>query len=349
MIQKDKLDETKTANKKSVVKKNKIFFVILAIVILVGTFAISMTNTSFRENVKRGLGISTESGDTVDVGTDLQSGDTKDIAIGDKAIISSAIITDRKTGTGPFDSDNEPGNDESETNDVVRSFDQISWTIEANMEINDSQYTELRGGTIYLGATLPEEFKGLMKWSSDKMTWAGDTGKVSEDGLTFTGQYSLSEDTITVPGKQTLSMTLDVLGAGNNTMINPTFKLWMEGNDTNKENEGYEVLEIQDNLGEVRVSAKGGYNIKIARNNYCTTKTSVDFGDGKGEVSGRMYGYGVILQLYGDNEEKGLKGIEAPKGDINFDINMKLEIEETIDGKTVTTDITEQAMPVLWN
>ena len=39
------------------------------------------------------------------------------------AKISSAVITQKKTGTAPFDTNNDPGNDESEENDIVRSFD----------------------------------------------------------------------------------------------------------------------------------------------------------------------------------------------------------------------------------
>lgn len=276
----------------------------------------------------------------------------------DAAIITSASVANRTTGTAPFDTDDEPGNDSSPDNDVIRSFDKITWEIEANMEINNTghgseeanQYSQFRGGIINIEASLPEEYAGLVKWSLDDMTWAKETGTVSEDGLTFTAQYQMPETGITVPGKQTLSVVLQVLGAGNNTEINPNFKLWMQGNESNKENEEYEAIEIQDNLGTIRVSAKGGYNIKIDDNGYyCTIKTNVDFGDGKGEVTGRMYGYGVILQLYGDNEEKGLRGVEGPKGDITFDINMKLEMVETIDGKQVTTDITEEALPQLWN
>ena len=62
-----------------------------------------------------------------------------------------------------------------------------------------------------------------------------------------------------------------------------------------------------------------------------------------------MYGYGIILQLYNGDTEKGLKGLEYPKGDITFDIETKLEAIETIDGKQVTTDITDLATPKLWN
>ena len=38
--------------------------------------------------------------------------------------ISSSQVIQTKTGTGPFDKNDEPGNDSSEDNNIVRSFDQ---------------------------------------------------------------------------------------------------------------------------------------------------------------------------------------------------------------------------------
>ena len=53
---------------------------------------------------------------------------------------------------------------------------------------------------------------------------------------------------------------------------------------------------------------------------------TVDYGEG--DTLGRMYGYGILLQLYNENSSKGLKGIEYPTGEITFDIDMKLERTE---------------------
>ena len=44
--------------------------------------------------------------------------------------ISSSQVIQTKTGTGPFDENDEPGNDSSEDNNIVRSFDQVTWTVE---------------------------------------------------------------------------------------------------------------------------------------------------------------------------------------------------------------------------
>ena len=274
----------------------------------------------------------------------------------DSAIVSSVAIVNKVTGTGPFDENDEPGNDSSATNNIVRSFDTVTYELEANMSVNNTghgsedanTYASFRGGVIYVEATIPEENAGLMKWSIDDMTWANGTGVLSDDGLTFTAQYQMDDDKITVPGKQTLTLILKVEGAGNGSTITPTFKVWMQGNESNKENEGYEAVEITDEE-PVTISAKPSYNIKLVKSGRYTPKATVDFDDGNGEVTGRMYSYGIILQLYNEDTEKGLKGVEYPQGDITFDIETKLEAVETIDGKQVTTDITDLATPKLWN
>ena len=48
---------------------------------------------------------------------------------GDLGYITSAEAK-VKTGVGPFDDNDDPGNDSSEENNIVRSFDQITWTYE---------------------------------------------------------------------------------------------------------------------------------------------------------------------------------------------------------------------------
>ena len=43
-----------------------------------------------------------------------------------------------KTGTGPWDDNDEAGNDSSEDNNIVRSFDQVTYTIESTMALKDT-------------------------------------------------------------------------------------------------------------------------------------------------------------------------------------------------------------------
>ena len=258
------------------------------------------------------------------------------VANGDKGYISSAQIIQTKTGTGPWDADDEPGNDSSEDNNIVRSFDQVTWTVDLTMALKSGVADSgLTGGIINVEVTLPEACADVMKWDLDSMQWI-ENGKVSSDGKTLTGQYSMSETDTTIPGKQTLVFVLGVEGAGNKTEIIPTFTFELEGNEENDK--------VTITGDKIIVSAKGKYNIKLNRNVQLADKTTVDYGEGN--TSGRMYGYTFAIQLYNDNESKGLKGMEYPKGELSFDIDLKLE--RSIFGSDELEDITAECTPILW-
>ena len=265
---------------------------------------------------------------------------------GDLGYISSIDTKEVKTGTGPFDKDDEPGNDSSEDNDVVRSFDQITWTYQLNFSLKEPDSgTSLKGGVIQITASLPEELANIVEWDIESMKWLSN-GNLSEDGISLSGEYSMSEEIVTIPGNQEVIFVLKVKNAVNGTKIQPSFTFMLEGNE---ENEKKEVTSPK----EITVSATGRYNIQLHDNTeYLSNKATVDYGEG--EVTGRMYGYGFTVQLYNNeySEEenpysKGLKGIEYPKGEISFDINLKLERSEL--GSDNLEDITEEATPILWN
>ena len=316
--------------------------------------AVILTNPKARQSILNSINGNIENVNKED--KEIEVYDDGSIELTDDSAVVSSLAMTKVTGTAPFDTSEGAGNDTSATDNIVRSFDTVTYQIEVNMEVNDTEYGSddakkygsFRGGIINVEATIPKENEGLMKWSVDDMAWTNGTGKLSEDGLTFTAQYQMGNDRVRVPGKQAVNLVLKVEGAGNGSKLNPAFKVWMQGNETDKDNEGYEVIEITDN-SPVTVSAKPGFNIKLRKGSRYQVKTNVDFGDGKGEVSGRMYGYGVILQLYNQDTSKGLKGLEYPKGDITFDIETKLEAVETINREQVTTDITDLATPKLWN
>ena len=267
---------------------------------------------------------------------DTQNFNAGEIINGDKAYISSAQIIQTKTGTGPWDVDDEPGNDSSEDNNIVRSFDQITYTVDLTMSLKKGiTDTSLKGGVINVEVVLPENCANVMKWDLDSMRWL-ENGSISEDGRTLTGKYSMSNTEITIPGKQTLVFVLKVEGAGNRTEIEPSFKFGLEGNNEN------EKVSLLGN--KTIVSAKGKYNIQLHRNSVLVSKSTVDYGES--EKEGRMYGYTFAVQLYNENESKGLKGIEYPKGEISFDINLKLE-RSKFESEELE-DITNECTPILW-
>ena len=251
--------------------------------------------------------------------------------------ISSSQVIQTKTGTGPFDKNDEPGNDSSEDNNIVRSFDQVTWTVENTMVLNGNEADSYSGGRIYFEAVLPDVFTSeTAKWDLDSMAWI-ENAKVSSDGLTLTGYYQMGTENITVPGKQTLVFVVKILGAKNGIEFQPQFKFWLNGNSE----ESYKEF----NIGKIIVSAAPNYNIKLVRNGDCASRTTVNI-DGK-DITGRMYGYALVYQLYNQNIDKGLKGIEYPTGDITLDLEMIFKKKASQGGGY--TDITNESTPILWN
>ena len=264
---------------------------------------------------------------------------------GDKGYISSAQIIQTKTGTGPWDADDEPGNDSSEDNNIVRSFDQVTWTVDLTMALKSGvSESGLTGGIINVEASLPENCANVMKWDIDSMNWI-ENGNVSTDGRTLTGQYSMSENDQTIPGKQTLIFVLRVNNATNGMEIKPSFKFYLAGNDDE------DKIEIStDDDSTVITSAAPSYNVQLKRNSNLNKRAYYDFetqdeSEYKTDttVYGRMQGYGITIQLYNSNPDKELKGIELPSGDITFD----LTFNEFIGTQDVTNQ--EYYMPVLWD
>ena len=273
----------------------------------------------------------------LNTGSNSQNIDEKDIEVGSKGKITSATIIDTATGTGPWDADDESGNDSSEDNNIVRSFDQVVWTIDLTMGLKNEADSSLSGGIIEVEASLPENCTNVMSWDLDSMKWM-ESPKLSEDGRTVTGKYSMSDTEATVPGKQTLVFVLKVEGAGNGTEIVPTFKFNLAGNEEN------EKVSITDE--KITVSATARYNIKLVRNtNLAKRVVGLNY-DGQ-SIDGRVYGYAFVLQLYNDNQSKGLKGLEYPKGEITFDIDLLMQRSGF--NSSELEDITDEANVLLWN
>ncbi len=254
------------------------------------------------------------------------------------AKISSAQIIQTKTGTGPWDENDEPGNDSSEENDIVRSFDQVTWTIENTFALNGAEAQSYSGGTLYFEAKLPsDKFNSeTAGWDLSSMAWI-ENAKLSSDKMTLTGYYKLNPDAITIPGKQTLVFVANIFGASNGTEFQPEFKLWLNGNSDN------EKVAVQSQ--NITVSAAPNYNIRLIRNGNCENRSTFNV-DGN-EVTGRIYGYALLYQLYNTNSSKKLKGIEYPTGDITFDINMNLTKKPA--ESSTETDISDEVTPILWN
>ena len=238
-------------------------------------------------------------------------GTEEDLEVGRNGLITELLLTETITGTGPFDENDDPGNDKNEINNIVRTFDQVIWTVEATMQAKQVDSTSnLTGGALEVKAELPVNCIGKVKWDIESMAWTKGTETISEDGRTFTAYYQMDSESINIPGQQTIVLVAKVLGAENGLSFNPTFTMSVVGNEEGEE----KSIQGSENI---TVSATPKYNISIV---YHDSKQQIEINGVNKNILKNSLGF----MIEGENESKGIKGIEIPTGHLNFDIKYNL-------------------------
>ncbi|MBV3121569.1 hypothetical protein KSU89_11700, partial [Bifidobacterium longum] len=77
-----------------------------------------------------GTGAPAQSAPQADTGQAAPDVTVHDMLDTDSAAVSRLRLTDRITGTAPFDADNGRGDDKDENNDIVRSYDTVTYDYE---------------------------------------------------------------------------------------------------------------------------------------------------------------------------------------------------------------------------
>ena len=294
------------------------------------------------------------------------SGEIGDRLNGDNAYISDAYLvkdetTESKlairTGTGPWDEDDSPGNDRGPLNNTVRSFDVVTYTAAFKTQVRDGgPYTAYKAGTVYYEFVV-EGTGDVVRFETDSMGWmtAKTEGKFktteeTHDGKTY---QVLRGSFLAEPGDgnpaaignsyQELNIALRVLAMKKGDTVKPQFTFWLEGNDVPesglvtgsnhscaKENHGVEYKTI-DAPG-VSVTSAPRFNVQLsALSDGYSYVDKFDFQTGNpdaanknaGEKQGRASGYGITLQIQGKSPEHGLRGCELPDGsDITLDLDL---------------------------
>ncbi|MCD8336405.1 MAG: Cna B-type domain-containing protein [Lachnospiraceae bacterium] len=275
-----------------------------------------------------------------------------------QSYVSGLAVKSLKDGTAPFDSDDKVGNDSSDSNHVVRTFDYVNYTLEYTTALMDTSRTVdeaymMVEFTLNCDPSKAEFNTDTLNWCLDQVVtyvYADGTTSTSwESSKTVTAQVltgkrylSQNGDSNAIPGAGTLSVGIYVKAAQNGDVIQPTFTVWMEGNEENLS---------RTITGEaVTVTAAPRYNIRLTKSSNCnylgyfdTEAGTVSDSDTEGSVYGRLEGYAITLQLYNTSSDKGLKGIELPTGELSFD----LTLTESLDDEDVTGE--ENYTPILWD
>lgn len=257
----------------------------------------------------------------------------------DSAAVSRLRLTDRITGTAPFDKDNERGDDKDETNDIVRSYDTVTYDYEYTLT-PDSTMDYYRRTRVGFRFELPYP-ADKVTFDAEKMGWVDHTPgyepKLTTETIngTVTQVYTCyrlleptSQSPTVNPGTGSIGLSVAVKGAPHGYRFHPTVKAWPAWDASNPTNTGTHKR-AEDTPKDVTVSAKLNLNVRMV--NYGNVDRGVfDFSSGaanapnkdEGKVTGLGLGIALVTEMRWPDRTKGLKGLEAPSGRITYRLRL---------------------------
>lgn len=283
----------------------------------------------------------------------------------DSAAVSRLRLIDRITGTAPFDRDNGRGDDKDKNNDIVRSYDTVTYDYEYTLT-PDSTMDYYRRTRVGFRFELPYP-KDKVTFDAEKMGWVDHTPgyepKLTTETIngTVTQVYTCyrlleptSQSPTVNPGTGSIGLSVAVKGAPHGYRFHPTVKAWPAWDASNPTNTGTHKR-AEDTPKDVTVSAKLNLNVRMV--NYGNVDRGVfDFSSGaanapnkdEGKVTGLGLGIALVTEMRWPDRTKGLKGLEAPSGRITY--RLRLSNQYSDDTKTGTKHPMERRwQPLLYD
>lgn len=312
-----------------------------------------------------GTGAPAQSAPQADAGQAAPDVTVHDMLDTDSAAVSRLRLTDRITGTAPFDADNERGDDKDENNDIVRSYDTVTYDYEYTLT-PDSTMDYYRRTRVGFRFELPYP-KDKVTFDAEKMGWVDHTPgyepKLTTETIdgTVTQVYTCyrlleptSQSPTVNPGTGSIGLSVAVKGAPHGYRFHPTVKAWPAWDASNPTNTGTHKR-AEDTPKDVTVSAKLNLNVRMV--NYGNVDRGVfDFSSGaanapnkdEGKVTGLGLGIALVTEMRWPDRTKGLKGLEAPSGRITY--RLRLSNQYSDDTKTGTKHPMERRwQPLLYD
>lgn len=286
-----------------------------------------------------GTGAPAQSAPQADAGQAAPDVTIHDMLDTDSAAVSRLRLIDRITGTAPFDRDNERGDDKDENNDIVRSYDTVTYDYEYALT-PDSTMDYYRRTRVGFRFELPYP-KDKVTFDAEKMGWVDHTpgyepklttetidGIVTQVYTCYRLLEPTSQSPTVNPGTGSIGLSVAVKGAPHGYRFHPTVKAWPAWDASNPTNTGTHKR-AEDTPKDVTVSAKLNLNVRMV--NYGNVDRGVfDFSSGaanapnkdEGKVTGLGLGIALVTEMRWPDRTKGLKGLEAPSGRITYRIRL---------------------------
>lgn len=286
-----------------------------------------------------GTGAPAQSAPQADTGQAAPDVTVHDMLDTDSAAVSRLRLTDRITGTAPFDADNGRGDDKDENNDIVRSYDTVTYDYEYTLT-PDSTMDYYRRTRVGFRFELPYP-KDRVTFDAEKMGWVDHTpgyepklttetidGIVTQVYTCYRLLEPTSQSPTVNPGTGSIGLSVAVKGAPHGYRFHPTVKAWPAWDASNPMNTGTHKR-AEDTPEDVTVSAKLSLNVRMV--NYGNVDRGVfDFSSGaanapnkdEGKVTGLGLGIALVTEMRWPDRTKGLKGLEAPSGRITYRLRL---------------------------
>ena len=286
-----------------------------------------------------GTGAPAQSAPQADAGQAAPDVTVHDMLDTDSAAVSRLRLTDRITGTAPFDADNERGDDKDENNDIVRSYDTVTYDYEYTLT-PDSTMDYYRRTRVGFRFELPYP-QDRVTFDAEKMGWVDHTpgyepklttetidGIVTQVYTCYRLLEPTSQSPTVNPGTGSIGLSVAVKGAPHGYRFHPTVKAWPAWDASNPTNTGTHKRAV-DTPEDVTVSAKLSLNVRMV--DYGNVDRGVfDFSSGaanapnrtEGKVTGLGLGVALVTEMRWPDRTKGLKGLEAPSGRITYKIHL---------------------------
>lgn len=286
-----------------------------------------------------GTGAPAQSAPQADAGQAAPDVTVHDMLDTDSAAVSRLRLTDRITGTAPFDADNERGDDKDENNDIVRSYDTVTYDYEYTLT-PDSTMDYYRRTRVGFRFELPYP-ADKVTFDAEKMGWVDHTpgyepklttetidGIVTQVYTCYRLLEPTSQSPTVNPGTGSIGLSVAVKGAPHGYRFHPTVKAWPAWDASNPTNTGTHKR-AEDTPKDVTVSAKLNLNVRMV--NYGNVDRGVfDFSSGaanapnkdEGKVTGLGLGIALVTEMRWPDRTKGLKGLEAPSGRITYRLRL---------------------------
>lgn len=286
-----------------------------------------------------GTGAPAQSAPQADAGQAAPDVTVHDMLDTDSAAVSRLRLIDRITGTAPFDRDNGRGDDKDENNDIVRSYDTVTYDYEYTLT-PDSTMDYYRRTRVGFRFELPYP-ADKVTFDAEKMGWVDHTpgyepklttetidGIVTQVYTCYRLLEPTSQSPTVNPGTGSIGLSVAVKGAPHGYRFHPTVKAWTAWDASNPTNTGTHKR-AEDTPEDVTVSAKLNLNVRMV--NYGNVDRGVfDFSSGaanapnrtEGKVTGLGSGIALVTEMRWPDRTKGLKGLEAPSGRITYRLRL---------------------------